>query len=240
MTTPDPSARTVLVTGGNRGIGLACTQAFLADGHRVASVSRSGGEVDGAMSVACDSTDGAAVDDAVAKVEAELGPVEVLVANAGIARDGLMVRMSDEDFTAVLDTNLTGSFRFARAVTKKMMRARFGRIVFMSSVGAYLGAAGQANYAASKAGLIGLARSMARELAPRNITVNVVAPGPIGTEMLDAVTDDRRAEMTAAVPLGRLGTPDEVAAAVRFLTSDAAGYVTGAVLPVDGGLAMGF
>ncbi len=237
---PDSPARTVLVTGGNRGIGLACTEAFLAGGHRVASVSRSGGEVDGAMAVACDITDGAAVDEAVAKVEAELGPVEVLVANAGIARDGLMVRMSDEDFSAVLDTNLTGSFRFARAVTKKMMRARFGRIVFMSSVGAYMGAAGQANYAASKAGLIGLARSMARELAPRNITVNVVTPGPIGTDMLDAVSDDRREEMSAAVPLGRLGTPAEVAAAVRFLTSDAAGYVTGVVLPVDGGLAMGF
>ncbi len=237
---PDTPARTVLVTGGNRGIGLACTEAFVAGGHRVASVSRSGGEVDGALAVACDITDGAAVDDAVAKVEAELGPVEVLVANAGIARDGLMVRMSDEDFSAVLDTNLTGSFRFARAVTKRMMRARFGRIVFMSSVGAYLGAAGQANYAASKAGLIGLARSMARELAPRHITVNVVCPGPIGTDMLDAVSDDRRAEMAAAVPLGRLGTPDEVAAAVRFLTSDAAGFVTGVVLPVDGGLAMGF
>ncbi len=237
---PDSPARTVLVTGGNRGIGLACTEAFLAGGHRVASVSRSGGEVDGAMAVACDITDGAAVDEAVAKVEAELGPVEVLVANAGITRDGLMVRMSDEDFSAVLDTNLTGSFRFARAVTKKMMRARFGRIVFMSSVGAYLGAAGQANYAASKAGLIGLARSMARELAPRNITVNVVTPGPIATDMLDALSDDRRDEMASAVPLGRLGTPTEVAAAVRFLTSDAAGYITGAVLPVDGGLAMGF
>ncbi len=239
-TEPPATARTVLVTGGNRGIGLACTNAFVGAGHRVATVSRSGGEVDGAMAVACDSTDGAAVDDAVAKVEAELGPVEILVANAGITRDGLMVRMSDDDFAAVVDTNLTGTFRFARAVTKKMMRARFGRMVFMSSVGAYLGAAGQANYAASKAGLIGLARAMARELAPRNITVNVVAPGPIVTDMLAAVDDDRRAEMAAAVPLGRLGTPDEVAAAVQFLASDAAGFITGAVLPVDGGIAMGF
>jgi len=164
----------------------------------------------------------------------------VLVANAGITKDGLLVRMSDDDFTDVVDTNLTGTFRFARAVTKKMMRARFGRIVFMSSVGAYMGAAGQANYAASKAGLIGLARSMARELASRNITVNVVTPGPILTDMLAAVTDERLAEMSAAVPLGRLGSVDEVAAAVRFLTSDHAGFITGAVLPVDGGLAMGF
>ena len=234
------SPRTVLVTGGNRGIGLACTESFLADGHRVATVSRSGAEVPGALAVACDITDGAAVDDAVAKVEAELGPVEVLVANAGITKDGLMVRMSDDDFTSVLDANLTGTFRFARAVTRKMMRARFGRIVFTSSVGAYLGASGQANYAASKAGLIGLARSMARELASRGITVNVVAPGPIATEMLAAVSDDRMNEIAAAVPIGRVGSPGDVAAAVRFLTSDDAGYVTGVVLPVDGGLAMGF
>ena len=238
--TATPTPRTVLVTGGNRGIGLACTQAYLADGHRVATVSRSGGEVDGALALSCDITDGAAVDEAVGRVEAELGPVEVLVANAGITRDGLMVRMSDEDFTTVVDTNLTGTFRFARAVTKKMMRARFGRMVFTSSVGAYLGAPGQANYAASKAGLIGLARSMARELAPRNITVNVVTPGPIATDMLAAVDDERRDAMAAAVPLGRIGSAEEVAAAVRFLTSDAAGYITGAVLPVDGGLAMGF
>lgn len=238
MTVETP--RTVLVTGGNRGIGLAITRAYVDAGHRVATVSRSGGEVDGAFAVACDSTDGTAVDAAVQAVDDELGPVEVLVANAGITKDGLLVRMSDDDFADVVDTNLTGTFRFARAVTKKMMRARFGRIVFMSSVGAYLGAAGQANYAASKAGLIGLARSMARELASRNITVNVVTPGPIETDMLAAVTDDRRAEMAAAVPLGRLGSVDEVAAAVRFLTSDQAGFVTGVVLPVDGGLAMGF
>ncbi|MDZ7673591.1 MAG: 3-oxoacyl-ACP reductase FabG [Acidimicrobiales bacterium] len=235
----EATERTVLVTGGNRGIGLACTRAFLADGHRVATVSRSGSEVPGAMAVACDVSDGADVDAAVKAIEDELGPVEILVANAGITRDGLLVRMSDDDFSDVVDTNLTGSFRFARAVTKKMMRARFGRVVFMSSVNAYLGAPGQANYAASKAGMIGLARSMARELASRNITVNVVTPGPIDTEMLAGVDENRRAEMASAVPLGRLGAADDVAAAVRFLASDDAGYITGAVLPVDGGIAMG-
>jgi 3-oxoacyl-[acyl-carrier protein] reductase len=234
------TARTVLVTGGNRGIGLACTRAFVADGHRVATVSRSGGAVDGALAVACDIADPAAVDAAIAQVEAELGPVEVLVANAGMTKDGLLVRMSDEDFASVVETNLTGTFRFARAVTKNMMRARFGRIVMMSSVGAYMGAAGQANYAASKAGIIGLARSMARELASRSITVNVVAPGPIDTDMFAAVTDKRRDELAATVPMNRLGAPEEVAAVVRFLASDEAGYVTGAVVPVDGGLGMGF
>jgi 3-oxoacyl-[acyl-carrier protein] reductase len=236
----DRTARTVLVTGGNRGIGLACTQAFLADGHRVATASRSGGEVEGALAVTCDIADPAAIDAAIAQVEAELGPIEVLVANAGMTKDGLLVRMSDEDFASVVETNLTGTFRLARAVTKNMMRARFGRIVMMSSVGAYLGAAGQANYAASKAGIIGLARSMARELATRGITVNVVAPGPIDTDMFSAVTDKRRDELAATVPMNRLGAPEEVAAVVRFLASDEAGYVTGAVVPVDGGLGMGF
>jgi 3-oxoacyl-[acyl-carrier protein] reductase len=234
------TARTVLITGGNRGIGLACTQAMVAAGHRVAVTSRSGDPVEGALSIACDGTDATAVDAALAQIEAELGAVEILIANAGIAKDGLVVRMSDEDFASVIDTNLTASFRVARNVAKKMMRARYGRIVFMSSVGAYMGAAGQANYAASKAGLIGLARAMARELASRGITVNVVAPGPIATDMLAAVTDKRLDEMKATVPVGRLGDPAEVAAAVQYLVSDAAGFVTGVVLPVDGGLAMGF
>lgn len=237
MTSPTP--RTVLVTGGNRGIGLACAQAFVADGHRVASLSRSGGEVKGALAIACDVTDPGAVDAALAQVETELGPVEVLVANAGATRDGLLVRMSDDDFTSVIETNLTGTFRLARAVTKKMMRARFGRVVLMSSVGAYMGAAGQANYAASKAGLIGMGRAMARELATRSITVNVVAPGPIETDMFAAVTDKRRDELAGTVPMQRLGSPEEVAAAVRFLASDDASFITGAVLPVDGGLGMG-
>lgn len=236
----DRTPRTVLVTGGNRGIGLACTEAFLADGHRVATVSRSGAEVDGALAVACDIADAEAIDAAITRVEDELGPVEVLVANAGMTKDGLLVRMSDEDFASVVETNLTGTFRFARAVTKNMMRARFGRIVMMSSVGAYMGAAGQANYAASKAGIIGLARSMARELASRSITVNVVTPGPIDTDMFAAVTDKRREELAATVPMNRLGAPEEVAAVVRFLASDEAAFVTGAVVPVDGGLGMGF
>lgn len=238
--TQGPTTRTVVVTGGNRGIGLACTRRFVDAGMRVATVSLSGAEVPGAFSVACDVSQEGAADEAVAAVEAELGPVEILVANAGIARDGLMVRMSDDDFAAVIDTNLAGSFRFARAVTKKMMRARFGRIIFMSSVGAYLGSPGQANYAASKAGLIGLGRSMARELASRKITVNVVTPGPIATDMFDELNDDQRGVLTAGVPLGRPGETGEVAAAVQFLASDDAGYITGVVLPVDGGMGMGF
>lgn len=233
--------RTVLVTGGSRGIGLACARAFAAGGHRVAVTSAST-PVDepGLLAVACDVTDPEQVDAAVSRVEAELGPVEVLVANAGITRDGLLVRMSEDDFAAVVDTNLTATWRVARRVVPKMMRARWGRIVVVSSVQAYLGAAGQANYAASKAGLIGLARSIAREYGPRGVTANVVSPGPIDTDMLGALSEDTRAAMAAAVPVGRIGTVDDVAAAVSFLCSDAAGFVNGAVLPVDGGLGMGF
>ncbi|MGE3619205.1 MAG: 3-oxoacyl-ACP reductase FabG [Acidimicrobiia bacterium] len=235
------TARTVLITGGSRGIGLAIARSFAADGHRVAATfSSTPLDEEGVTAVKCDVTDAAQVDATVAQVEEQLGPVEVLVANAGITRDGLLVRMAEDDFAAVLDTNLTASWRLAKRVVPRMMRARWGRLVFVSSVGAFIGASGQSNYAASKAGLIGLARSIAREYAPRGITANVVAPGPIATDMLDALPEERRAEMAAAVPAGRLGHADEVAAAVRFLSSDRAGFVTGAVLPVDGGLSMGF
>jgi 3-oxoacyl-[acyl-carrier protein] reductase len=237
----DTTARTVLVTGGSRGIGLACARAFAADGHRVA-VTSSSTPIDepGLLTVTCDVTDADQVEAAVTRVEEELGAVEVLVANAGITRDGLLVRMPDADFEDVVATNLTATWRLAKRVVPKMMRARWGRIIVVSSVGAYLGAPGQSNYAASKAGLIGLARSIAREYGPRGITANVVAPGPIDTDMLAALADEARAAMAAQVPVGRIGTPDEVAAAVTFLASDAAAFVTGAVLPVDGGLGMGF
>ena len=231
--------RTVLVTGGNRGIGLACTNAFLADGHRVASLSRSGGEVEGALAVACDVTDGAAVDAALEHVEAQLGPVEVLVANAGMTRDGLLVRMSDEDFADVVDTNLTGAFRVVQRASKGMLRAKWGRVVLISSVVGLYGGPGQVNYSASKAGLVGIARSITRELGARGITANVVAPGFIETDMtaeLDAAT---QAEYKKAIPAGRYATPEEVAGVVRWIASDEAAYISGAVIPVDGGLGMG-
>lgn len=231
--------RSVLVTGGSRGIGRAVAEAFAADGHRVAVTSRGGTGPEGLLAVACDVTDPAQVDAAFAAVEAAHGPVEVLVANAGITRDTLLLRMSDDDFTTVLDTNLTGAYRVARRAARGMLRARWGRLVFVSSVVGLLGSAGQANYAASKAGLVGLARSLARELGSRSITANVVAPGFVDTDMTRALDEGRRAEIVSAVPLGRYATADEVAAVVRFLASDAAGYVTGAVVPVDGGLGMG-
>ena len=232
--------RVVLITGGNRGIGLATASAFADAGDRVAITYRSTPpDDDRFLCVPCDVADPEQVDDAFAKVEAELGPVEIVVANAGITRDGLVLRMSDEDFGAVVDTNLTGSFRTARRAVKSMMRNRWGRIILLSSVVGGAGQAGQANYAASKAGLVGLARSLAREFASRNITVNVVAPGPISTDMTDALDDKQRSAIGEAVPLGRFGTPDEVAATIRFLASDEAGYITGAVIPVDGGLGMG-
>jgi len=237
----DLVARTVLVTGGSRGIGLGCARAFAAAGHRVA-VTSSSTPVDepGLLTVACDVTDPAQVEAAVGQVEEELGPVEVLVANAGITRDGLLVRMSEDDFADVVATNLTATWRMAKRVLPKMMKARWGRIVVVSSVGAYIGAPGQANYAASKAGLIGLARSIAREYGPRGITANVVAPGPIDTDMLATMADDKRAALGSQVPVGRIGSVDEVAAAVTFLASEPAAYITGAVVPVDGGLGMGF
>ncbi len=236
------AGRVVLVTGGTRGIGRACALRLHEAGHRVAVTSRSGTGDDlpaGILVVACDVTDPATVDAAYARIEEELGPVEVLVANAGITADTLAVRMSDTEFSSVVDTNLTGAFTCARRALRPMMKARWGRLVFISSVVGLAGQTGQANYAASKAGLVGLARSLAREYASRSVTANVVAPGPITTDMLAALPDDRRAAIAAAVPLGRLGEPDEVAAAVAFLVSDDAAYITGAIIPVDGGLGMG-
>jgi 3-oxoacyl-[acyl-carrier protein] reductase len=233
--------RTVLVTGGNRGIGLATAKQFAAQGHRVAITYRSEPPVDsdGLFAVRCDVTDAQQIDDAFAQIDKELGPVEIVVSNAGITRDGLVLRMKDDDFTDVLDANLTAGFRIARRAVKGMMKGRWGRIIFVSSIVGAAGQAGQANYAASKAGLVGLARSLAKEFASRNITVNIVAPGPIATDMLDALPEERRQAMAEAVPLGRLGSPDEVAGVICFLASDAAAFVTGAVVPVDGGMAMG-
>ena len=234
-------SRSVLVTGGNRGIGLATAKEFAAQGHRVAITYRSEAPADseGLFAVRCDVTDAQQIDDAFTQIDNELGPVEVVVSNAGITRDGLVLRMKDDDFTDVLDANLTAGFRVARRAVKGMMKGRWGRIIFVSSIVGAAGQAGQANYAASKAGLVGLARSLAKEFASRNITVNIVAPGPIATDMLDALPEERRQAMAEAVPLGRLGSPDEVAGVICFLASDAAAFVTGAVIPVDGGMAMG-
>ncbi|MDN4162119.1 beta-ketoacyl-ACP reductase [Nocardioides abyssi] len=234
-----PAGRSVLVTGGNRGIGRAIAEAFLAQGDRVAVTTRSGGAPDGALDVRCDVTDPAAVDAAFAEVEAAHGPVEVLVANAGITQDTLLLRMSEDDWSSVIDTNLTGSYRLAKRASKGMLRLRRGRIILISSVVGLLGSAGQTNYAASKAGLVGLARSLARELGSRSITTNVVAPGFVETDMTGVLTDEQRDTIKAQVPLGRYAVPAEVASAVTWLASDDAGYVTGAVIPVDGGLGMG-
>ncbi|MGA8255819.1 MAG: beta-ketoacyl-ACP reductase [Nocardioides sp.] len=237
---PEPEAgRVVLVTGGNRGIGRAIAEAFLAQGDRVAVTTRSGGAPDGALDVRCDVTDPAAVDAAFAQIEAELGPVEVLVANAGITADTLVLRMSEDDWSSVIDTNLTGSFRLAKRAAKGMLRLRRGRIIFISSVVGLLGSPGQVNYAASKAGLVGMARSLARELGSRSITANVVAPGFVDTDMTAVLTDEQKAAIKTQVPLGRYADPAEVAGTVTFLASDAGAYITGAVIPVDGGLGMG-
>ncbi|MFI7597971.1 3-oxoacyl-ACP reductase FabG [Actinoplanes sp. NPDC049681] len=232
-------ARTVLVTGGNRGIGLAIARAFAEQGDRVAVTHRGSGAPEGLFGVKCDITDGEAVDAAFTTIEKELGPVEVLVANAGITDDTLLMRMSEEQFTRVLDTNLTGAFRCAKRASTKMLRARWGRIIFISSVVGLYGGPGQVNYAASKAGLVGMARSITRELGSRNITANVIAPGFIDTEMTDVLTDARREEILKAIPAGRLAAPEEVARAVTFLAGDGAAYISGAVVPVDGGLGMG-
>ncbi|HLH99885.1 MAG TPA: 3-oxoacyl-ACP reductase FabG [Acidimicrobiales bacterium] len=232
------SGRVVLVTGGNRGIGLAVARAFEAAGDRVAVTSRKG-EVEGLLTVPCDVTSGAEVEAAFERVEAELGPVEVLVANAGITADQLLLQMKEDAFTHVVDTNLAGAYRVVRRAVPKMIRARTGRIVLISSVVALTGSAGQANYAASKAGLIGLGRSLARELGSRNVTVNVVSPGFVATDMTAALSETRQAEIVKEVPLRRIATPGEVAAVVQFLASPEAAYITGAVVPVDGGLGMG-
>ena len=231
--------RSVLVTGGNRGIGLAIARALAEDGDRVAVTHRSGEPPEGLFGVRCEVTDTASVDAAFTAVEAEQGPVEVLVANAGITRDQLLLRMVDDDFSAVLDTNLAGAFRCARRASKGMLRLRRGRMIFISSVVGMLGSAGQVNYAASKAGLIGIARSITRELGGRGITANVVAPGFIETDMTAVLPEATRKGYVASIPAGRMGRAEEVAAAVRFLASDAATYVSGAVLPVDGGMGMG-
>jgi 3-oxoacyl-[acyl-carrier protein] reductase len=231
-------ARVVLVTGGNRGIGLATAQAFAAAGDRVAVTHRST-PVEGFLSVPCDVTSDEEVEAAFAAIEAELGPVEVLVANAGMNADMLLLQMKPDAWGQVIDTNLTGAYRVTRRAVPKMIRARRGRIVLISSVVALTGSAGQANYAASKAGMIGFARSLAREIGSRGVTVNVVAPGFTETDMTGALSDTRRADILAAVPLARMASPHEVASAVTWLASDGAAYVTGAVIPVDGGLGMG-
>jgi NAD(P)-dependent dehydrogenase (short-subunit alcohol dehydrogenase family) len=231
--------RTVLVTGGARGIGLACARRFAALGDNVAVTYNSSPPPDDLFGVACDVTSADSVDAAFTAVEERFGPVQVLVSNAGITKDGLLLRMGEEQFTSVIDTNLTAAYRVAKRATQGMLRARSGRIILMSSVVGLLGSAGQANYAASKAGLVGLARSLARELGSRSITVNVVAPGPVETDMTAALGEKRLAELTAAVPLARMATPDEIAGVVAFLASADAAYITGAVIPVDGGLGMG-
>jgi 3-oxoacyl-[acyl-carrier protein] reductase len=231
--------RSVLVTGGNRGIGLAIARALAADGDSVAITHRSGEPPEGLFGVRCDVTDTAQVDAAFTAVEEHQGPVEVLVANAGLTRDQLLLRMSDEDFDAVVDTNLAGTFRCARRASKGMIRLRRGRIVLISSVVGLYGSPGQVNYAASKAGLVGIARSITRELGGRGITANVVAPGFVETDMTAALPEDTKAAYLKAIPAGRFAQTEEVAAAVRFLASDAAAYISGAVLPVDGGLGMG-
>jgi len=238
--TSEGTPRVALVTGANRGIGLATARALRDAGYSVAATYRSTPiDEPGITAVRCDVNDADSVDAAFSEVEAALGPVTVLVSNAGITKDGLVLRMGEDDFTSVIDSNLTGGFRVAKRAVKGMMKARWGRIVFISSIVGIGGQAGQANYAASKAGLHGLARSLAKEFASRNVTVNVVAPGPIATDMTAALTQDQLAAMTDVVPLGRMGEAREIAAAVSFLASDDAGYITGTVLPVDGGMAMG-
>jgi 3-oxoacyl-[acyl-carrier protein] reductase len=228
-----------MVTGGSKGIGQGIAVRLAQAGHRVAATYRSGDVPQGLVGVQCDVTDPAQVEAAFAQVETALGNVEVLVANAGITRDTLLMRMSDEDWDQVIATNLTGAFRVARRAARPMIRGRFGRIVFISSVVGQMGSAGQVNYAASKSGLVGMARSLARELGSRGITANVVAPGFVETDMTAELGEDLVKKYAEQIPLGRLGSVDDIAGTVEFLASDAAGYITGAVIPVDGGLGMG-
>jgi len=235
MSTP----RTVLVTGGNRGIGYAIAEEFVAQGHRVAVTARSGHGPEGTLTVVADVTDAASVDAAFTTVEAELGPVEVVVANAGITKDGLLMRMSEDDFTSVVDTNLGGAFRVVKRASKGMLKARFGRVLLVSSVVGLYGGPGQVNYASSKAALVGFARSLTREVGARGITANVVAPGFIETDMTAVLPEEQQAEYKKSIPAGRYGTAAEVAKTLVWLASDDAAYISGAVVPVDGGLGMG-
>ncbi len=231
--------RVVLVTGGNRGIGYAIAQEFLNAGYKVAVTARSGSGPEGTLSVVADVTDAESLDLAISKIESELGPIQILVANAGITKDTLLLRMSDADFEQVVDTNLTGVFRVLKRVTKSMLKAKFGRVIFIGSVVGVLGSAGQVNYAASKSALIGMARSVTRELGSRNITANVVAPGFIDTDMTEALGEDLQKSYIDRIPAGRFASPEEVAKVVRWMASDEASYISGAVIPVDGGLGMG-
>ena len=237
--TDQPTGRSVLVTGGNRGIGLAIARAFRDNGDRVAVTSRSGEAPDGLFAVQADVTDTESVDRAFTEVEQAQGPVEVLVANAGITQDQLLLRMSEEDFTSVVDTNLTGAFRVLKRASKGMIRLRRGRVILISSVVGLYGSPGQINYAASKSGLVGMARSLTRELGSRGITANVVAPGYIDTEMTQALDEDLKKSYQKSIPAGRFADASEVAGVVRWLASDEAAYISGAVIPVDGGLGMG-
>lgn len=232
-------ARSVLVTGGNRGIGLSIARELADRGHRVAVTHRGSGAPEGLFGVQADVTDSEQIDAAFKQVEEHQGPVEVLVSNAGITEDTLLMRMSEEQFTRVIDANLTGAYRVAKRASRNMLRAKWGRFIFISSVVGLSGGAGQVNYAASKAGLVGIARSLTRELGSRNITANVVAPGFVVTDMTDALTDDQRAAALSQIPAGRYAEPAEIGHAVAFLASDEAAYINGAVLPVDGGLGMG-
>ena len=232
-------SRVVLVTGGSKGIGRTIAEKFRDAGYRVAATYRSGDVPEGVLGVVCDITDQAQVDLAFDTVEKELGPVEILIANAGVTKDTLLMRMSDDDWNTVIDTNLTGTFRVVRRASRPMMRGRFGRIILISSVVGLLGSPGQINYSSSKAALVGMARSLTREIGSRNVTTNVIAPGFIETDMTAVLPDETIADYTKRIPAGRLGSVDDVAQAALFLAGDHAGYISGAVIPVDGGLGMG-